>query len=95
MTSKRRRLKREKQRKAWGFYGRQEWLELRKRALSKFGRVCMCCGKTPKHPNVDHVIPRSLRPDLALLLSNLQVLCWPCNKAKGTNTWDFRIKAQR
>jgi 5-methylcytosine-specific restriction protein A len=32
---------------------------------------------------VDHIIPRSRRPDLGFVWSNLQSACQPCNAAKG------------
>jgi 5-methylcytosine-specific restriction endonuclease McrA len=35
---------------------------------------------------VDHIVPRSKRPDLALDISNLQTLCGRCNRGKGS--WD-------
>jgi hypothetical protein len=36
--------------------------------------------------NVDHIEPRKKRPDLALVLENLQVLCHECNH--GKSNWD-------
>lgn len=41
--------------------------------------------------HVDHIKPRSLFPDLALRLENLQVLCSQCNEAKSNiDTTDWR-----
>jgi len=60
-----------------------------------WGFKCLRCGRTPKDGVVicaDHVKPRSLFPSLALKLSNLQPLCDPCNKWKGTKTIDYRPK---
>ncbi len=65
------------------------WEKLRLIALKKYGSVCMCCGASPKNGavmNVDHIKPRKLFPDLALVLDNLQVLCHDCNHGKGN--WD-------
>ena len=48
-----------------------------------------CCGKSAEDGvilNVDHIIARKKRPDLALTLSNLQILCSDCNVGKGS--WD-------
>ena len=67
-----------------------EWRRVRMEALKKHGARCMCCGATPKEGavmNVDHIKPRKLFPELALDLSNLQVLCNPCNHGKGN--WDM------
>lgn len=66
------------------FYRSSEWRRVRYLALTK-SKVCMCCGNTGVL-HVDHKIPRSVRPDLALTLSNLQVLCEDCNLGKGN--WD-------
>lgn len=67
-----------------------EWRRVRMMALKKFGPVCQCCGDTPANGavmNVDHIKPRSLFPQLALDVDNLQVLCGPCNHGKGN--WDM------
>lgn len=66
-----------------------EWRKLRMEALKKYGPKCMCCGATPATGavmNVDHIKPRKLFPELALELSNLQILCHECNHGKGN--WD-------
>jgi hypothetical protein len=54
--------------------------------LERDGSKCACCGKTAADQviiNVDHIKPRRFHPELALTLSNLQVLCEPCNHGKG------------
>lgn len=58
-----------------------EWKALRSLVLEFYGCVCMKCGAT-KRIQVDHIKPKSRYPELALAFSNLQVLCWLCNKAK-------------
>lgn len=66
-----------------------QWRQVRMKALIKYGRKCACCGATPETGavmNVDHIKPRKLFPNLALELSNLQVLCHECNHGKGN--WD-------
>ncbi len=65
------------------------WRALRMVVLTKQGARCQCCGATPKDGirlNVDHIKPRRRYPELALVESNLQVLCEPCNHGKGN--WD-------
>lgn len=79
------------------FYRSAEWAELRYQALranaaAHGGRPqCMVDGKTEWHDGaklvVDHIKPRALYPELALELSNLQVLCCECNRGKG---WKFQ-----
>lgn len=62
-----------------------EWKRLRVDAIEKYGNKCMMCGNSPPDVviNVDHILPRKLRPDLAMTLSNLQILCADCNQGKG------------
>ena len=91
-------LKRKKLRRAKidAFFYSQEWKTLRYRALLNYGRRCSCCGATPeqgKRMHVDHIKPRSKYPELALEITNLQILCEDCNIGKGA--WDqtnFRSK---
>ena len=62
-----------------------EWLSLRYDALVKYGRRCCCCGVTSESAvmHVDHIKPKSLHPELALDINNLQILCKDCNFGKG------------
>ena len=72
------------------FLASYEWRRVRMQALKKHGARCQCCGATPADGvkmNVDHIKPRKLFPELALSLSNLQVLCEVCNHGKGN--WDM------
>lgn len=72
-----------------GFYLSPEWRALRYLALKNCGAVCQCCGARASDGvqlHVDHVLPRSRFPKLALSLENLQVLCVDCNIGKGA--WD-------
>ena len=65
------------------------WRTLRYKALRMADGRCECCGASPTDGirlNVDHIQPRKRRPDLALDLYNLQVLCDDCNAGKGN--WD-------
>jgi len=67
-----------------------EWRRVRMMALKKYGAVCQCCGASPATGavmNVDHIKPRKLFPNLALDVSNLQILCHDCNHGKGN--WDM------
>ena len=95
MTSRAKRDRKLKTLESWGFYGTPEWRLLRKRVLSRYGPRCMLCGKTSDRPCVDHVLPRSQFPALALDIRNLQVLCWACNKAKAARSLAAHIHASR
>jgi 5-methylcytosine-specific restriction endonuclease McrA len=51
--------------------------------------VCYLCEKwvSVKEITLDHVIPRSRRPDLKYEMSNLQPACWDCNYIKGSKVY--------
>lgn len=63
-------------------------------ALEKYFGRCMCCGASAGagvYLCVDHIKPRKTHPELALELSNLQILCNKCNHGKGNwSTTDWR-----
>ena len=77
------------------FYQSSEWRDVRYKALVKHGNRCCCCGASPKRGaviHVDHIKPRSIYPEYALNLDNLQVLCEQCNLAKSnTDETDWRV----
>lgn len=67
------------------FYRTTQWLRLRTKAFERYGNKCACCGATPDTGailHVDHIKPRSKYPQLALELTNLQILCEACNIGK-------------
>ncbi|HCL5638186.1 HNH endonuclease [Klebsiella aerogenes] len=74
------------------FYASKEWRRLRYQAFKIYGGNCACCGRSAKDGlkmHVDHIKPRSRYPELALKISNLQILCEECNLAKS-NTDDIK-----
>lgn len=81
------------------FYQSRQWLDLRYQALKKNSGMCQCCGTRgePSNPlQVDHIFPRSKFPNMALLLSNLQVLCKNCNFGKSNrDLTDWRYAPSR
>lgn len=76
------------------FYNTPEWKQLRYRALRLIGNVCMLCGASPKTGaviHVDHILPRSIYPERAMDIDNLQILCETCNLGKlNRDATDFR-----
>ena len=73
-----------------GFYASWGWKALRYEVLKIYGPECMLCRSTYR-PVVDHIKPRSLYPELAMEITNLQVLCNECNMGKGNHDeTDFR-----
>ena len=61
------------------FLDSSRWRKLRLMVLRRFP-LCRLCGAGATE--VDHVIPRSDRPDLAATPSNLQSLCKRCHSRK-------------
>jgi 5-methylcytosine-specific restriction endonuclease McrA len=80
---------------AMRFYSSPEWSLLRKQAIERDGRICSHCGKRIKDDfdlTVDHKLPRSKHPDLALKIENLRVFCRACNSKKGARDWSSYVK---
>jgi 5-methylcytosine-specific restriction endonuclease McrA len=77
------------------FYSLPEWQKVRYQAIEKYGNKCHACGRSPKDGvtlHVDHIKPRSLNPELALDLDNLQILCADCNLGKSNKfSTDWRV----
>lgn len=75
-----------------------EWRSVRMMVLERDGAKCACCGATAETGavmNVDHIKPRRRYPQLALTLSNLQVLCDACNHGKGNRSErDWRHRSE-
>ena len=72
--------------KKTNFYRSKAWRDLRYKVLKHYEATCMCCGASRESGDqihVDHILPRSLFPDLALDFNNMQVLCECCNVAKS------------
>jgi 5-methylcytosine-specific restriction enzyme A len=71
-----------KTRRANGFYDTPQWKALRRLALIRDGyrcTVCRCDVHGKGKARVDHIHSIHARPDLALVLSNLRVLCPSCD----------------
>jgi len=71
-------------RETWSqaFLKSEEWKSLRAEFMAESKQVCVRCGAT-ENLQADHIKPKYKFKDLALVKSNLQVLCWPCNRAKS------------
>lgn len=66
-----------------------EWRQIRYLTLKNCDGRCMCCGASAADGarlHVDHIKPRKTHPQLALNVTNVQVLCDDCNIGKGG--WD-------
>jgi hypothetical protein len=69
------------------FYSSEQWRAIRFEALKAGNGCCCLCGRSNREHgvilHVDHIKPRSKFPELALTLSNLQVMCEDCNLGKS------------
>lgn len=61
---------------------KREWFKLHPAEFY----ICYLCGmiKPKSEITLDHVLPRSARPDLRNNLDNLKPACWTCNSIKGS-----------
>ncbi len=83
------------------FYRSHSWRRARIDALEanrqRYGTLtCECClTSATSQWHVDHIRPRSSRPELALEPANLQILCADCNLGKGVRyATDWRYQGQ-
>jgi 5-methylcytosine-specific restriction endonuclease McrA len=90
------RAERARSRKAKDFYNSFAWRKVRYAFLRTQPRPLRCnaCKRTDGVMCVDHVKSVKRYPELKLSLSNLQVLCGPCNLGKGSEfADDWRAEA--
>jgi 5-methylcytosine-specific restriction endonuclease McrA len=64
----------------------RKYKEVRLKKLAMDGWVCFYCGYEGKDMTIDHVIPVSKAPELAIDINNMVSACKPCNSAKGCKT---------
>ena len=82
-------------REAIRFYGSSRWKKLRQLILDTHP-LCVDCesdGVLRQATVVDHVKPRSERPDLEYHQDNLQGLCKTCHEAKSMREKNARAGA--
>ena len=63
------------------FYESPAWQQLRYETLKRDRKCCLCGSVENLH--CDHIMPRSLYPELELDPENTQTLCKQCNIAKS------------
>jgi 5-methylcytosine-specific restriction endonuclease McrA len=65
----------------------RKYREVRLRVLARDGYVCYYCGHEGQDGNgltIDHIIPVSKSPELAIDESNMRIACKSCNSKKGS-----------
>lgn len=75
--------------KKQGFYHTPAWRRLRIQALERDHYLCQAClrkKRFTKATEVHHIKEVEDFPELALTLSNLESLCWPCHEETKNKT---------
>jgi len=75
------------------FYWSSEWKALRRAALQRANWRCENCGwpvDGPGQAHCDHIEEVKVRPELALELSNVRILCRACHNASHNRTHGTR-----
>jgi 5-methylcytosine-specific restriction endonuclease McrA len=64
----------------------RKYKEVRLKALARDGWTCYYCGKEGKDMTIDHIIPISKAPELAIDIENMVTACKSCNSSKGSRS---------
>ena len=83
-----RRLRRARLKAAPGQVTAEDWEAIKRR----YGHKCLRCGRTDQPLTMDHVVP--LVHGGAHDPENVQPLCGTCNRAKHTDSTDYRPEAR-
>ena len=74
---------------ARAFYSSPQWRKVRQLVRERDGLRCALCGewcdgapRTARAPEVDHIIPMLVCPELSLCPSNLRVVHKSCNGSR-------------
>jgi 5-methylcytosine-specific restriction endonuclease McrA len=73
----------------------RKYKEVRLRKLAEDGWVCFYCGYEGKDMTIDHIIPISVAPELAIEISNMVSCCKPCNSSKGSRSQGVFLETMR
>lgn len=76
----------------------RKYKEVRLRVLARDGYVCFYCGHEGQDGNnltIDHIIPVSKAPELAIDESNMRIACKSCNSKKGSRNEGVFLERMR
>ena len=73
----------------------RKYKEVRLKKLSQDGWVCFYCGYEGKDMTIDHIIPVSKAPELAIDINNMVSACKPCNSRKSARSQGVFLESMR
>jgi 5-methylcytosine-specific restriction endonuclease McrA len=73
----------------------RKYKEVRLKKLAEDGWVCFYCGYEGKDMTIDHIIPVSKAPELAIEKENMVSCCKPCNSRKGSRSQGVFLESLR
>ena len=73
----------------------RKYKEIRLKKLAMDGWVCYYCGYEGKDMTIDHVIPVSKAPELAISIENMVSSCKPCNSRKNKKSQGVFLEEMR
>ena len=73
----------------------RKYKEVRLKKLAQDGWTCFYCGYEGKDMTIDHIIPVSKAPELAITMENMVSCCKPCNSKKGSRSQGVFLERMR
>ena len=73
----------------------RKYKEVRLKALARDGWTCFYCGAEGKDMTIDHIIPISKAPELAIDIENMVTACKSCNSSKGSRSQGVFLENKR
>lgn len=73
----------------------RKYKEVRLKALARDGYTCYYCGYEGKDMTIDHIVPVSKAPELAIDINNMVTACKPCNSSKGSRSQGVFLDRKR
>lgn len=73
----------------------RKYKEVRLKKLALDGWVCYYCGYEGKDMTIDHIIPVSKAPELAIDINNMVSACKTCNSRKSARSQGSFLESMR
>ena len=73
----------------------RKYKEVRLKKLAQDGWTCFYCGYEGKDMTIDHIIPVSKAPELAIDITNMTSCCKTCNSKKGSRSQGVFLERMR